>query len=111
MDGACETGNEYLLARLADDLCHLLEQQRGCAREGNLLLFERLGESANQTVAQIARLRSEGSALAPDSRDSLKRLYGELMLVLQTQSDTVRDGLRQLRRFRRVITAYRNKAD
>jgi hypothetical protein len=111
MDGVYEPGGMLPIEELAADLCRLLAKQVVCAREGNLPQFERLGELTGQAVAQIAQLLRDDAVLSEDSRASLQSSYHELLLVLQAESNGVRDSLRQLRQFRKVVTAYRNRAD
>ncbi len=111
MDETRQAGSALLTEGLVTDLRRLLEQQIAHAREGNLLQLERAGESAQQTVARITQLLREGAALSEESRHCLRALYRELMLVLKAESDSVHNNLKQLRHFKKVITAYRNGVD
>jgi hypothetical protein len=111
MGGTCAGVSQDLLETLAADLCRSLEEQIACTREGNLVQGERRGQAASRTVTRIVPLLREGLTLSRGSRASLMKLYGELMLVLQTQSNSTSNDLRQLRQFRKAVLAYRNRTD
>jgi hypothetical protein len=65
--------------------------------------MERLGEQANAVVARIVR---QGGDLGLRQGD-LKRSYHELILTLRAEQADVQGKLKQLRRVKRVVGAYR----
>lgn len=89
---------------LAARLHRLLEEQLAAGREGNVSRVERLGRQADEVVARI--VESEGVVLEARRRD-LERSYQALALILRGEQDDVQRKLRQLRRVKRAVNAYR----
>jgi hypothetical protein len=92
---------------LAMRLCRLLEGQLAAGREGDLSRVEQLGEQANGIVASIVRQEGGAAAIPQDRRRQLKRSYDELTLMLRAEQADVQSRLRQLRKVKRVVGAYR----
>ena len=92
---------------LATKLHRLLDEQLTAGREGNLSRVEQLGEQANAVVEEIVQQGDEMSAVLGAHRRSLERSYGELILMLRAQQADVQGRLRQLRRVKRAVGAYR----
>ncbi len=98
---------EEEMRHLVTSLHGLLNAQLTAGREGNLSRLEQLGEKANTVVAEIAHRGGDGSAVLGAERCDLKRLYDELTLILRAEQADVQNRLKQLRKVKRVVAAYR----
>jgi hypothetical protein len=98
---------EEEMTHLATSLRGLLNAQLAAGREGNLSRVERLSEKANAAVAKIASDGGDESAVLGAERRELKRLYEELTLILRAEQADVQNKLKQLRKVKRVVAAYR----
>lgn len=91
----------------AEQLCNLLEQQLAAAREGDASRVESLGASVD---AVIGGAGEPGAGLPVDlgrRRERVKRLYDELRLVLSAEQADIQGRLKQLRKVRKALSAYR----
>jgi len=91
----------------AEQLCNLLEQQLAAAREGDASRVESLGVSVD---AVIGGAGEPGAGLPVDlgrRRERVKRLYDELRLVLSAEQADIQGRLKQLRKVRKALSAYR----
>jgi len=95
------------IEELAGRLCRLLEEQLAAGREGDLARIERLGEQTEAIVARIAKGQGGPAAIPQARRLDLKRSYDELTLMLKAEQAGVQGKLRQLRKVKRVVGAYR----
>lgn len=93
--------------QLATDLRDLLNAQLAAGRDGDLSRLEQLSERANATVAEIVRREPEGPDILGTERPNLKRLYEELTLILRAEQADVQNKLKQLRKVKRAVAAYR----
>jgi hypothetical protein len=92
---------------LVESLCLLLEEQRSAGREGDLTRVEQLGEQGGAIVAAIARREGGTSAIPQARRRELMRSYEKLTLLLRAEQADVQDKMKQLRKVKRVVEAYR----
>jgi hypothetical protein len=105
----CDRGNDagQETDELAARLCRLLEGQLAAGREGDLPRIERLGEQGDAIVARMARRGDGAPAISQARRRDLKRLHDELTLMLRAEHADVQGKLRQLRKVKRAVGAYR----
>ena len=95
------------MGELVATLYHLLEGQLAAGREGDLSRVEQLGEQANAVVAGIARNGGDLSAVLGTRGGDVKRLYDELILMLQAERSDVQGKLKKVRQVKRAAGAYR----
>ncbi|MGE5294666.1 MAG: hypothetical protein ACM3VT_07545 [Solirubrobacterales bacterium] len=97
------------LARMNDlvtNLHRLLEQQVVCARAGSFHQIEGMAEAAEALVVRIFQAGDRGTAALAARRNDLKRLYGELSLILRAEHADVHGKLKQLRQVKKVVGVY-----
>jgi len=98
-------------ARKTDELMtslrRLLEEQLAAGRAGNFSGMLQLGELASVIAGRIVEQGGDASAIVEARRHELGRLYDELALMVQAEQADVQDKLKQLRRMKRAVGAYR----
>lgn len=91
---------------LLDELQHLLEQQIGFARQGNVNEIEALSKQSSSLVGKIARSGILESPAFQSQRALLRKLYQDLYLALTAQQAENAKELSQVRRGKKVIKTY-----
>ncbi len=94
--------------RMLGDLENLLEKQIELARRGD---YARLERTARQADAATEKIADAGLLAMPDfevRRMRLKELYQRLGLLLADKSADVSAVLGNIRKGKKVITAYRS---
>ncbi|NLH42184.1 MAG: hypothetical protein GX448_10115 [Planctomycetes bacterium] len=104
-DRSHDAGRE--IEELAGRLCRLLEEQLIAGREGDLSRVEQLGWQADALVTGITCREGGAAGISQTRRRDLKRSYDELTLMLKAEQADVQGKLKQLRKVKRVVGAYR----
>jgi len=95
---------------LLDDLHSLLEKQLDFARRGNMVAVERLSEQTEMCVRLIAEPHVLDAPGFQDGRQRIERLFGRLCLALKAQRVETSTALSAVRRGRRMLETYGNRA-
>ncbi len=91
-----------------DALEDLLEKQIKLARLGNITELEVLSKQASCYVEKIAETRILESVEYKNQKDKLEKLYRDLCLTLAVQKAETAEELKQVRRGKKTIGAYRS---
>jgi len=90
-------------------LCALLTEQIACARQGNMGQVECLGGQADSIIVAMGLSPADLLPMTEGQRNRLRRLYAELVLVLNAEQADVRTKLKQLQQVKRVVGVYNRK--
>ena len=96
------------LSSVLDDLQSLLEKQIELARQGNIRDVEALSK---QTSSLVVKIRERGIlelAEFKNRREQLQKLYEALYLAITAQKAGTFEELKQVRKGKRTIKAYRS---
>jgi hypothetical protein len=108
MDEANKIDPRAQVQTWVQELCHLLEQQITCVREGHLARIEALQERSDALVGRIGlAVGAEPQGMGAD-RERVQKLYAELRLALMAQREETLAALRAVRRGKRMVRTYGN---
>ena len=103
--------NKDKKVHLVDELQTLLKKQVDLARRGNIKNVEMLNERAASLVEKIIQTgtpRSPQTILNPEQAKLLAKLYEDLYLAISAQKAGLCAELKQIRKGKRTIQAYRS---
>jgi len=86
----------------------LLEKQIKLARLGNITELEVLSKQASCCVEKVAETRILESTEYKSQKDKLEKLYRDLCLALAVQKAETAEEIKQVRRGKKTIGAYRS---
>ena len=96
---------------LLDELQTLLEKQVELARQGNIREVEVLSKQAGSLVEKIIQTGTHDcpeAVLKAEQREQLGKLYEDLCLAISAQKAGVCTELKQVRKGKKTIQAYRS---
>ena len=107
MEKAVPIGEAAGIEDQITNLRHLLEEQLTAGREANFSRMLQLGEQADAVVAGIVKEGGGEPAVTEARRHDLERLYNGLAQMLRAERANMQGKLKQLRRVKRAVNAYR----